>query len=274
MFKRLLAVATIAVATPLPVFAGASGDLLTAGLYAGQTQTTITTLQPLADGGDQEARFAVGFAQFISAIEGMSQALYRHGVAAPDGGPMAAGILGAPIPVPPVPANPNPTPIDYAKFRAELEAFVTRLDDAAKSLQAAGASGDYVAPVDILKIRIDVNGDGEAEENESVGTVIASIMGISPAELTGAPVPPPPGDRSQSGATHTPPAAEVTITEIGFDRADAIWLAGYSNVVAAQADFLLAHDFSDLFNATFHRVFPRSGLPMQEFSRGGMLALD
>ncbi len=273
MFKRLLAVAAIAMAAPLPVFASAAGDLLTAGLYAGRTADTIEALTPLAAGENQEAKFALGFAQFVAAIEGMSQALYRHGATAPDGGPMAAGMLGVPMPA--GPANPDPTPLDYAIFRAELEAFVTRLDDAAKSLLAAGESGDYVEPVDIVRIRIDVKGDGVAEEHESVGTVIAGILGISPAELTGAaPVPPPPADRSQSGAMHTPPAAEVMATEIGFDRADAIWLAGYSNVIAAQADFILAHDFSELFNATFHRVFPRSGLPMQEFSRGGTLALD
>src|SRR5690606_11087548 len=129
------------------------------------------------------------------------------------------------------------------------------------------------------KIRIDVNGDGAADDSESIGTVVAAVLGVSPADLTGAeparPAPAPPAGRNQSGATHTPPPApEVTNSEIGFDRADAIWLAGYSNVLAAQADFMLAHDFSEFFNATFHRLFPLSGLPMQEFSRGGMLALD
>ena len=274
MFKRLLAVAAIATA-PLPAFASAAGDLLTAGLYAGRTADTIEALKPLAAGETQEAKFALGFAQFVAAIEGLSQALYRHGATAPDGGPMAAGMLGVPMPA--GPANPDPTPLDYAKFRAELEALVARLDEAAATLVAAGESGDYVEPVDIIKIRIDVNGDGVAEESESVGTVIAGILGISPEELAGAgdrPAAPPSADRSQSGATHTPPATEVINTSIGFDRADAIWLAGYSNVIAAQADFMLAHDFSELFNATFHRLFPRSGLPMQAFSQGGMLALD
>ncbi|MFY8030879.1 MAG: hypothetical protein ACOVO5_03505, partial [Devosia sp.] len=62
--------------------------------------------------------------------------------------------------------------------------------------------------------------------------------------------------------------------EVGFDRADAIWLAGYANVVPAQADFLLAHDFSDFVNSSFHRLFPAAGLPMQDYSNGGMLMLD
>ena len=45
-------------------------------------------------------------------------------------------------------------------------------------------------------------------------------------------------------------------------------------MLAAQADFLLAHDFEATVNATFHRLFPKAGLPMQEFGNGGMLMLD
>jgi len=270
MLKRLLAVALVAMAAPLPVLAGPAADLLREGLYSGELDAAGTALKPLADAGDQEARFGLGLITFVTGIENVSQALYRHGATAPDGGPMAAGMLGAPIAAPP--ANPNPTPLDYALFRTELDGFVRTLDSAATMLQTAGESGDYLVPVDILKLRIDLNDDGKADDTETVGTVIAAIFGISPAELTGAP--PPSSGRTQSGATHTEPAPAAPNTEIGFDRADAIWLAGYSNVLAAQADFLLAHDFSEMFNATFHRLFPKAGLPMQDFWRGGMLALD
>lgn len=272
MLKRLLAVAVVAMAPPLPVLAGPAADLLREGLYSGELDATATALTPLAEAGDQEATFGLGLVTFGTAIEAVSQALYRHGATAPDGGPMATGMLGVPVPAPP--ANPNPAPLDYELFRGELEAFVGTLDAGAGLLEAAGESGDYVVPVDILKLRIDLNDDGTADNRETVGAVMAAVFGISPADLAGAPPPPPSGERSQSGAGHTPPAAAAGNTEIGFDRADAIWLAGYSNVLAAQADFLLAHDFSELFNATFHRLFPRAGLPMQEFSRGGMLALD
>jgi len=270
MLKRLLAVALVATAAPLPVYAGAGIDILRDGLYADEIASTAEKLKPLADAGEQDAKFGLGLVTFVAAIEGLSQALYRYGVAAPDGGPLAAGVLGAPIPVPPVPANPTPEPLTYDLFRTELDTFVKTLDEAAEVLEAAGESGDYVARIDVLRIRVDVNGDGKAEEQETVGNVIASIFGVSAAELS---APAAGGDRTQSGATHAAPAPEPS-SEIGFDRADAIWLAGYSNVLAAQADFLLAHDFSEMFNAAFHRIFPRAGLPMQAFSRGGTLALD
>ncbi len=63
-------------------------------------------------------------------------------------------------------------------------------------------------------------------------------------------------------------------TTIGFDRADAWWFAGYTQVVAAPVDLLLAHDFSDFYEAYLHRVFPRAGLPMQDYSTGGTLFVD
>ena len=99
MLKRLMAVAVVAMAAPLPAHAGAGTDILRDGLYAGELAATGEKLKPLADAGEQDAKFGLGLVGFVAAIEGLSQALYRHGVAAPDGGPLAAGVLGAPIPV-------------------------------------------------------------------------------------------------------------------------------------------------------------------------------
>jgi len=71
-----------------------------------------------------------------------------------------------------------------------------------------------------------------------------------------------------------PPNGAPHLDVIGFDRADAYWLAGYTEVIAAQADFLLAHDFSSFVNATFHRFFPKAGFPMQAYAEGGRLMFD
>ncbi|UXN72260.1 hypothetical protein N8D56_12730 [Devosia sp. A8/3-2] len=45
-------------------------------------------------------------------------------------------------------------------------------------------------------------------------------------------------------------------------------------MAAAPIDLISAHDFSDFFNAYLHRVFPKSGLPMQDYGSGGVLFLD
>jgi hypothetical protein len=242
MLKPLLA-AVIALIT-MPALAGEGGDIAREHLYAGTLKTGVEALRPLDERNDQEGRFGIGLIGFVTAIEHFAQGLFRHGFASPDVGPMGPAMAM------PVPVNPSPEPLTYDKLRDLLGTLVTDMDAAKAALLSAGESGDYVVPVDILKIRIDVDGDGTAGDNESVGGVLVGMFG------------------AEMGST--PPD-----TTIGFDRADAIWLAGYSQVVAAQADFLLAHDFHELVEASFHRLFPRAGLPMQNFTHStSTLMLD
>ena len=278
MLKRLAAAAVLAaLALPAPSHAGEAGDLTRQHLYEGTLTVGLAALGPMAAAGNREARFGSGLLTFAQAIEHLGQALYRHGLAAPETGPMGPPLL---LPVPP---NPNPEPLDYQKFRGILETLVADMDAARTLLEEAGAEGDYVVSLDILKFRLDLNGDGKGEDAESLGSVLARAIGEDPAAL----VPPPAPERPAAppdklgkepvepeAAPTAPAAPAIPAAIIGFDRADAIWLAGYSQVLAAQADFLLAHDFEATVNATFHRLFPKAGLPMQEFGNGGMLMLD
>ncbi len=222
-----------------PAMAGQAGDLARTHLYAGSLAAGTEALAPLAKTGDREAAFGLGLIGFVTAIEGFSQELYRHGFSAPDGGPMA----GAPLVVP-VPPNPDPEPLDYQKLRNILVALVNDLDAAHAILLGAGESGDYVVPLDVMQFHMDIDGDGAIAPSESVGAVLAAMLG---ADI----------------ASEPPPDATI-----GFDRADAIWLAGYSQVIGAWADLLLAHDFHELVESSFHRLFPRAGLPMQSFAGG------
>jgi hypothetical protein len=159
---------------------------------------------------------------------------------------------------PPIPINPSPEPLDYEGVRQILADLVTGMDEARGWFIAAGSSGDYVIEINPLKILIDANGDGAVAQTESLGGLFAMWNGTALDELLAPPLP------------DGPPKFEY----VGFDRADAYWLAGYTQVLAGQADFLLAHDFSEFVNALFHRIFPKAGFPMQEFARGGMLMLD
>ena len=65
-----------------------------------------------------------------------------------------------------------------------------------------------------------------------------------------------------------------------FDRADGYWLQGYANFLMAQADFWLAHDFRNMFDGSFHMLFPHAKLPLQDIlvpldgGTGGMLASE
>ncbi len=270
----LAALSGAAMLAAAPAHAGPAADILRGSLYRGALSAGLTSLQPMADAGDQEARFGVGILTFFTGVEGVLQALYRHGLAAPETGTLGP-VLGVPIP-----PNATPEALDYDKFRAVLQQFVTTLDQGREILMEAGESGEYVVMLDPLRFRVDINGDGRAEEAESVGAVIALANGMPADTLSQMPGVPPTKDKSdqiaqfkpQAGSTSGAPSAEPGI---GFDRADAIWLAGYSDVTAAQADFLLAHDFKEFFDTIFHRLFPRAGLLMQPYSDGsGMLIMD
>lgn len=253
-----LAIVALCAALSLPALAGEAGDISRKHLYAGTIGQGLTELKPLYERQDMEGRFGVGLLSFIQGVEHFAQGLYRHGFASPDAGP----IMGAPLAMP-VPINPNPEPLDYDKFRAILQLLVDDMDAARDALLAAGETGDYVVPVEVLKVRIDLDGDDAGSESESIGNVLNAMFG-------GVTVPGP--SEPNTPAPVTPPPPDSTV---GFDRADAIWLAGYSQILAAQADFLLAHDFRQLFDTTFHRLFPRAGLPMQDYTTStGSLMLD
>ncbi|MDB5540135.1 MAG: hypothetical protein JWQ89_1862 [Devosia sp.] len=237
-----LTTAIMAATLTLPAVAGEGGDIALRHLYAGTAAAGITELDAPPDA---ESRFGKGMLQFANAIEHFGQGLYRHGFA-PNWG--WGGVNAPSQMLIPVPANPNPEPLDYEKLRAMLVILVTEMDEAQKTLREAGVAGDYVIPLDVMKVGLDLDGDGGSAPGESIAAILGGAMGLT--------------NRRQSNP------AEPGSLVIGLDRADAIWLAGYTNIVATQADFLLAHDFHELFYATFHRLFPGAGLPLENDIRG------
>jgi len=248
MFKPFIVATTLLLAAS-PALAGPAGDTLKQALYSGTLTDGLNKLQPMAASGDTEAAFGVGSIKLTLALEHFVQTLYTHGFDLPNG--RAAGIEQ-----PAIPQNPAPEPFDYDGVRAMLSTLVTEIDDARASFDAAGKSGDYVIDINPLKVAIDANGDGRSDPGESLAGLMAFSMHTSIDDVLAPP----------NGAPH--------LDVIGFDRADAYWLAGYTEVIAAQADFLLAHDFSSFVNATFHRFFPKAGFPMQAYAEGGQLMFD
>lgn len=237
-----LTTALLAVALSAPALAAESGDIALRHLYAGTSSQGIAELDARPDA---EARFGKGLLQFTNAIENFGRELYRYGFA-PNWG--WGGVNFASQLLIPVPANPNPEPLDYEKLRTVLTLLVDEMDEAQKTLREAGVAGDYVIPLDVMKIGLDLDGDGRSAPGESIAAMLGGAMGLA-------------NPRRSSPAEPAP-------LVIGLDRADAIWLAGYTNIVAMQADFLLAHNFHELFDATFHRLFPGAGLPLENDIRG------
>lgn len=268
MRALILGLLTLLLLAPSTARASEAGDLLRDSLYAGQFETGIAQLAQLPP-DDSEAKFGQGVLTFASGMEDLSQALYRYGAVIPDLDLL--NLFLSAMASRTEPANPHPEKLTYAIVRDILQTFVTKMDAAKVLLEAGGGSGEYVTLIDSLRIKFDADGDGVVGETEIVGAALGPIFGRS-AETGMNPdmnAPAPGGKVKKKSA-----APDVLDTTIGFDRADAIWLAGYSQILAAQADYLLAHDFEGLVNAYFHRIFPKAGLPMQEFSSGGVLFLD
>ena len=250
MFKPFIFAASAALILTSPALAGPAGDTLKAALYAGTFDDGLSKLAPMAASGDTEAAFGVGAIKLTQAIEHFSRTLYLHGFDLPNA--EAAGIRSGVT----LPQNPDPQPFDYNGVRDMLATFVTELDDARASFDAASRSGDYVIELNPLLVRVDANGDGHADESETLAGLYALWTHTPITDLTG------------PAALDGPPKFDY----VGLDRADAYWFAGYTEVIAAQADFLLAHDFSSFVDATFHRFFPKAGFPMQNYGVGGTLA--
>lgn len=253
------------VAMALPAAATEAGDGLAQRLYDGSLAGAYDDTIRLCDEYNNDACFAAGLTELIGGVEGLSQALYRHGATTPST-PVAALLLGMDtMGDTALPANPNPEPLSYEQLRTILDNFVTALDTARSHFEMADIGTGYVITIDPLKVRVDLDGDGTAGGNETLGALLGSVGAFADLQ---APDAAPPGGKDKT------PDAEQTDTSIGFDNADAIWFAGYTQIVAAPVDLLLAHDFSELFDAYLHRVFPEAGLPMQDYSTGGTLFMD
>ena len=267
--RRALAGIALLAAT-LPAAADEAARTLAAGhLEAGTLAEGDAALTAIlaADAANDDARYGLGVIRFVDAVENLSQGLYRYGLRAPDS-------VMLPIVRLPVPNNPDPEPVTYAAFRELLVGFVADLALAEETL--AGITSDEARlPLDIAEIRYDVDGDGVIAGDERLAEVIGVVTGLdvallarnaAPTDIAGDSPVGPPGKGKPTAVTEPPvvapePGPLVSRTTLGFDRADALWLRGYTHVLMAFCEFLLAHDWQDTFDTTFHLFFPESGLP-------------
>jgi hypothetical protein len=221
--------------SPMPARADqAAAALVVRHLEAGTLADGASALGAIlaGDPGNQEARFGLGAIQFVTAIEHLSQGLYRYGLQSPTR--VRLPILRLPVPV-----NPNPEKITYDAFRGILQAFVNDLATADATLAVMGTV-EFKQPVDLNKIRYDADGNGTAAENERLVSVIGMVAGLSEDEI--------------------PTESFV----VAFDLADGIWLRGYSHVLMSLGEFLLAYDWRESFELGFHMFFPKSDFAFEQ----------
>lgn len=178
---------------------------------------------------ESETRFGLGTLQFIQAVEGLTQDMYRYGLR-----PDFATRLNIPFFRLPVPANPNPVEIDYQKFRGIFTRFMAGLTKAEKNL-ALVRDPDVKLPIRMGLIKLDINADGIGDE--PFKTILGRYMG---------------------GGNNPFQFGDMAVT---FDRGDAIWLQGYCNLLMAMGSVILAHDHKETFEVAGSLFFPKVKTP-------------
>lgn len=205
---------------------------LAAGQIADAAALAQTRLDAAPD--DAQARFALGTAQFLAAIEGLGHDLYLHGLESTLQGPRDfPGVTDLPFLRLPVSGNPKPQPMSAQALREMLVRFAAALETAEQTL-ASVPPGPVLLPLDVNRIAFDFNGDGQVQNPENLQIVIYAISGQF---------------------------SENSLATINFDEGDVPWLRGYTQLLSGITDMVLAHDFSSVVDQTFQDAFPASSFP-------------
>lgn len=238
MKQWIAPVAVAALVTSALSGAAAPVDDYRSHLYAGDLAQAATQAHAWVASAPESgaARFALGTAQFLSAVENLGHGLYRHGLRSQYDMNQFGGLTGAPFLRLPVPDNPAPQPVSYAALNGLLIRFADDLAVAEATLAQVG-SAPYQLSLDLGQIGFDFDRDGASTAQEALLSVF----------------------RATAGRVEVPEEFMVDL-----DESDAPWLQGYCHLLMAMANFPAAHDWSNAFDHTFHAVFPQTDLPSSD----------
>jgi hypothetical protein len=183
-----------------------------------------------ADPGNNAARFGLGMIRFARAIERYGQGQYRYGLRPPRD--MSVPLLRFPVPV-----NPAPEELSYEKQREALKDFLGDLANVEATLAPMTQSPVKIV-IDLNAIKFDLRGDGKADDSEKLSSILASLR-MAPRDSADKPEP----------------------FEVAFDNADALWLRGYTHLLSASIEFVLAYDWHETFEAAGQLFYPRIAPP-------------
>ena len=189
---------------------------------------------------DDNTRFSLGIIQFLRAVECLCQDLYHYGLR-----DMKAFGLNLPILHLPVGENPNPATFAYEDARDMMDRFRQNLLKSEATL-AEIKDANVKVPVLFGLVRMDLNGDGKADESETLWKVYAHISrgrGISKTE-------------------------QPTPFPIHFDRGDVHWRRGYCHLLSTICEVYLAYDSRESFECGAHIFFKKVKTPYKFLTEG------
>lgn len=184
---------------------------------------------------ENQGRFELGIAHFLDAFGALHRDLHRHGFRI-SAAAAYLSFIGVPLPGP-LPENAAPAETRYEDTRRVLTEFAGRMEACATALERVPRDARVGIRIHAALISIDLDGDGGIDaEAEQLSPVLSAWLFRVPTMLT---------------------TNQGNEFELNLDRADVAWLRAYCNLMGGAAEFLLAHDYRELFDHTGHLVFPR-----------------
>lgn len=180
---------------------------------------------------DGLARFQLGAVQFFAAIEGLAQGSYRYG--------LKSNFGMIPFLRTPIKGNPHPEPVTYVDVRKMIERFVKAEEQAQATLMPI-QDKNLAWDLDITAVRLDMNGDGQAEPGETLWSLFRRF--------------------ASRGRQPQQPDSFV----VGLDSADVHWLRGYCHLLSALGEMVLAYDHQRQFDHTAQLFFGNPRTPTAE----------
>jgi hypothetical protein len=197
-------------------------------LSAGQFDQGISAYSEIKSPSNAD-RFALGTLHLLRSIETLAQDFYRYGLDSRVGRRANFPFLRLPIPVNPNPEIATPDAIQriFDRFQQNLKGVNTSLEDLDTT--------QFHLPIDIATIRLDINANGQLEEHEYFHQIYSTY------------------NRRASSLFK-----KETPLVIDFDLADAHWMRGYSHLLLAMTDTLMAYNWESVYEKSAHVFFLRT----------------
>ena len=226
--------AWLLIASPTKADPQAAATALFAAPTVAERSAAVDELEN-ADPKDPVVPYALGATQFFQALEGLAMALNRHGFETPQS-------FALPLLRLPVPPREEPEPLTYDGFRTMLVDFRDGMEAAAATLDSVPADAEIGLVVDLARLGIDLDGDGVIGPAESLAAIMAAMRGPG-AELT------------------SPPAGRPGVSLRPRRR---VLAAGLCQLPGRPGRLLAGARLPGAFDGSFHMLFPRAGLPLQD----------
>ena len=252
---KLLRIALTVTAAVTGAISSAAAQVEPSAVLTGaepMTQAVETLQQQLDAEENAETRFALGIAQALVATEHLAQQMYRYGVGSTDA---ARNVPFLRLPLPP---TPEPEAVNWDDLQTALARFAEELAAAEATLAEVEAQ-DVKLTLDVGEVRLDLNGDGQASEAETLASVWSRIGGNAGGFAAAPAV-------QEGGGQAADPAAQEGEQQgekfvLALDAGDVAWLRGYCHLLMAMSDVVAAHDATELMQGTGHLVFPNNESP-------------